>query len=180
MAKETKTIQCYPDDNQINKECELQSSFGWELIGNKRCREETPNGEYVKIKTFHKLTFSREKNTPWYKRVTELESQYNRILSSQPIRPSEPQKRWLFAGIGGLIAGIILLVILSKLGGLSKGEVIPSVVLFVCAGLLIVRFIIKTVRYNAYLAQLSSWESSKGQELEKIRKQADSLINANQ
>ena len=74
MARETKTIQCYPDDDEINKVCSVQASFGWELIGNQRCREQETFGEYVRTSTFHKLSFSREKNSPWYAEVTELSS----------------------------------------------------------------------------------------------------------
>lgn len=38
MARETKTIQMYPDDDAINQAISLWENFGWEVIGNQRCQ----------------------------------------------------------------------------------------------------------------------------------------------
>ena len=67
MAKETKTVQCYPSDDKINAMVERYASFGWELINNQRCQEftgqtfDSDGSSTSHYSTFNKLTFTREK-----------------------------------------------------------------------------------------------------------------------
>lgn len=86
MAKESKTIQVYPDDNVINRAVEIYNCFGWELTGNQTYQVysgqsvdlfdlvcDTVTNNYT---TYCKLTFSREKSSEWYFKVVELERKY--------------------------------------------------------------------------------------------------------
>ena len=41
MARESKTVQVYPDDAIVNNTIAEYESFGWELISNQRCQEFT-------------------------------------------------------------------------------------------------------------------------------------------
>lgn len=82
--KETKTIQVYPSDAIINATIEEYGSFGWEVIGNQRCQEfEGTTHDYFDgsttkhYSTFNKITFTREKYSPWYEEVSLLEKEYN-------------------------------------------------------------------------------------------------------
>lgn len=110
--KETKTVQCYPSDSAINEMTALYSDFGWELISNQRCKEldsRTDNYEYYN--TFNKLTFTREKASPWYAQVCELEKQYYAASTmykstAQPEKP-EFNKACLILFVFWLIPGII-------------------------------------------------------------------------
>lgn len=84
--KETKTIQVYPDDNIVNATIGEYESFGWEVVGNQRCQEY--NGQTRGVdgsttnhySTFNKITFTREKSSPWYEEVSQIEREYN-VLS---------------------------------------------------------------------------------------------------
>ena len=81
--KETKTIQVYPDDNIVNATIGEYESFGWEVVGNQRCQEY--NGQTHGVdgsttnhySTFNKITFTREKSSPWYEEVSQIEREYN-------------------------------------------------------------------------------------------------------
>ena len=70
--KETKTIQCYPNDREINETIATYNDFGWELVSNQHCQTEDSEKYY----TFNKLTFNREKASPWYKAVCDIEMDY--------------------------------------------------------------------------------------------------------
>ena len=96
--KETKTIQVYPSDSIINATIEEYGSFGWEVIGNQRCQEyegttyDIVGGSSTKhYSTFNKITFTREKLSPWYEEVSLLEKEYNStkdtVKSYQSYRP---------------------------------------------------------------------------------------------
>ena len=183
MARETKTIQCYPDDDKINKVCSVQASFGWELIGNQRCREQETFGEYVRTSTFHKLSFSREKNSPWYAEVTELENNYQVLCDSEPVcYANKPGKTMLFWGIMGLIFGVLSLLLLWGMELLSFAFFIP-LALFGLGVLLLSILIARHVHYNRaygeYLSKLSSWKADTGKQAEEIRMRADALVNDN-
>lgn len=55
MARETKTIQMYPDDDAINQAISLWENFGWEVIGNQRCQEfkkqDSDGTQHLKLST---------------------------------------------------------------------------------------------------------------------------------
>lgn len=80
--KETKTVQVYPDDAIVNAKIEEYESFGWEVVGNQRCQEYEGqtygiDGSSTKhYSTFNKVTFTREKDSPWYAEVVQLEKEY--------------------------------------------------------------------------------------------------------
>lgn len=78
MARETKVIQCHPDNE--NSEISWHEMFGWEVISNQRCQEEQKRGDNWYTVTFNKITFSREKSAPWYDRVCELEEEANYLV----------------------------------------------------------------------------------------------------
>ena len=182
MARETKTIQYYPDDEKINRECAVQASFGWELIGNQRCVEEKTYGEYVNTSTFHKLTFSREKSSPWYSEVTALEDRYNTLTNSEPVcYADEPGKTLLFWGIMGLVFGLISVVLLASIDMLGTVFYIPLALLLLGA-LFLVIYIARKVRYSReydrYWRRMSDWKDSTGKEAEEIRQQAEAIVNS--
>lgn len=79
MARETITVQSHPDKE--NKTITRYEMFGWEVISNQRCQEEEKRGDSWYTVTFNKITFSREKSETWYKRVCELEVEYNDICN---------------------------------------------------------------------------------------------------
>lgn len=82
MAKETKTVQLYPDDNLINREVEIWNAFGWELLSNQMVqlnKGSDVNGN-IKYESFNKLTFTREKNEVWYNEIIVLEDKYCKTL----------------------------------------------------------------------------------------------------
>lgn len=81
--KETKTVQVYPSDSIVNATISEYESFGWEVIGNQRCQEYEGQTHGIDgsttshYSTFNKITFSREKDLPWYSEVSQLEREYN-------------------------------------------------------------------------------------------------------
>lgn len=85
MARETKTIQLYPDDKIVNDTIAAYEIFGWEVINNQRCQEFTrqdSNGT-KHYSTFNKVTFSREKASSWYPEVSELEREFDALEAAQ-------------------------------------------------------------------------------------------------
>lgn len=80
--KETKTIQVYPDDGIVNSTISEYESFGWEVVGNQRCQEYEGQTRGIDgsttnhYSTFNKITFSREKDLPYYDSVTLMEKEY--------------------------------------------------------------------------------------------------------
>ncbi|MDE6676304.1 MAG: hypothetical protein K2K12_01145 [Clostridia bacterium] len=95
--KETKTVQVYPDDAIVNAKIEEYESFGWEVVGNQRCQEYEGqtygiDGSSTKhYSTFNKVTFTREKDSPWYSEVTQLEKEYHALKDTaetyQAVKP---------------------------------------------------------------------------------------------
>ncbi len=77
MAKETRVEQVHPDHE--NAKIKAFEKFGWEVISSQRCQEQ--KGEY--IYTFTKITFTRDKDAPWYNRVREIEKEYGDLLSCE-------------------------------------------------------------------------------------------------
>lgn len=115
--KETITTQCYPSDDKINEMVSMYQNFGWELVSNQRCQEYTgqtsgSDGSTTNhYSTFNKLTFSREKSSPWYKEVVQLEKRYvevNEELSTLYRR--EPKVSWYTKPVNIFIAGSLALL----------------------------------------------------------------------
>ena len=81
--RETKIIQVYPSDTAIENAIKEWESFGWEMTDNQRFSSKQdlwfPGGTTVRITTYNKLTFSREKSSPWYSEVKLLEEQYEAV-----------------------------------------------------------------------------------------------------
>lgn len=87
--KESKTVQVYPSDNIVNATIEEQGSFGWEVINNQRCQEydrqtrDTDGSLTNHYSTFNKITFTREKSSPWYDEVTQLENEHEALENTK-------------------------------------------------------------------------------------------------
>lgn len=81
--RETKIIQVYPSDSAIEKAIHEWESFGWEMTDNQRLSNKEdlwfPGGTTVRTTTYNKLTFSREKSSPWYSEIKSLEDRYEAV-----------------------------------------------------------------------------------------------------
>lgn len=114
MPKESKTIQVYPDDEIINKEIKNYEAWGWELINNQRfqefVRQDVDGTRHYE--TFNKLTFSRDKDAPWYKEIRSLESEYNCL--HEPTKPVEPEKYEI--NKGSIFPAILMLLVFFPIG----------------------------------------------------------------
>ncbi len=182
MARETKTVQCYPSDSAVNEKCKLYGSFGWELIGNQRCQEQQSYGEYINTSTFNKLTFSRERTAPWYGEVTALENKYNELYNTKPsCYTNDPSKGWL---VWGIIIVVLAAVIALFFWGLGVLEYIfyLSVALGILGAVFITVFAVKKSHYNrdysAYLSASRAWDDTTGKEIEELRRKAETLVNS--
>lgn len=93
--RETKIVQVYPSDSAIERAIHEWESFGWEMTDNQRFSNKEdlwfPGGTTVRTTTYNKLTFSREKSSPWYSEVKPLEEKYedvqreiDRIMNQRP------------------------------------------------------------------------------------------------
>lgn len=111
--KETKTIQVYPDDNIVNATIGEFESFGWEVVGNQRCQEY--NGQTHGVdgsttnhySTFNKITFTREKSSPWYEEVSQIEREYNVLNDTiQTYKNAKPVLRK--TSEGSILLGVFL------------------------------------------------------------------------
>ncbi|MCH5166054.1 MAG: zinc ribbon domain-containing protein [Clostridiales bacterium] len=188
MARETTTVQCYPDDKIINDRIKQYEAFGWELINNQRCQEyegQTSSKDFINggttitrhYSTFNKLTFSRDKNAPWYNKAIELEKEHNRLLGTKPsnyaIRPSN---NWLL-GIIGLPVGIMLLFMLMQAGAL----IVITCVLIVVSVLFLITYCVKRVRYKndneEYYSKMREWENTVAKQAEQIRIKSEAIVN---
>lgn len=154
--RETKIVQVYPSDYAIEKAIKEWESFGWELTDNQRISNKEdlwfPGGTTVRTTTCNKLTFSREKSSPWYTEVKRLEEEYegvqNRISS---IKMQKPQKS------DGLLN--------TFLSCLTIWLPIPIISF-------IVYQIVKKVRYKK---ALKKYEANSAKRLEELNSQADNL-----
>jgi hypothetical protein len=110
MARESKTVQVYPDDAIVNNTIAEYESFGWELISNQRCQEftgqthDSDGGTTTHYSTFNKLTFSREKDSVWYKDMVALENKLSDVRNESA---SIKKKRPTYAGMNKLVAVIL-------------------------------------------------------------------------
>lgn len=190
MARETKTIQCYPDDDIINRRVKEYEAFGWELINNQRCQE-YDGQSYDPIdkvttttySTFNKLTFSREKAVSWYGEVTRLERDFYEIMDTKPSPPanSKMQKAaYAWAFLFTVVGIAILLVIGLGMGGGVFGLIglLPlaaGLAIFIAGG-------VKRGKYNKayaeYESELSEWNCTEKRKADDIMKKANKIINA--
>lgn len=114
--KETKTVQVYPDDSIVNATISEYESFGWEVVGNQRCQEYEGqtygiDGSSTKhYSTFNKITFTREKASPWYDEVTQIEKEYYTLSdTASRYRSMKPVLRKLkLDGIAAAAIGVWL------------------------------------------------------------------------
>ncbi|MDE6201375.1 MAG: hypothetical protein K2M47_05825 [Clostridiales bacterium] len=185
MARETKTVQCYPDDNKINAMIERYGAFGWELINNQRCQEyEGTYDGYRHWSTFNKLTFSRDKSASWYSDVTSLERAHDKLMDEEPVLYAKrPSKGWLFYGIIGLIFGVMIWLALGGMLG-SFFEIftlVPALVLIGIGVILLVVYIRKIKNYNtaydAYYTLKKAWESTSEKDAKELRVKAAKLVD---
>lgn len=186
MARETKTVQVYPDDAKINATISFWENFGWEVINNQRCQEFTKQDSdgTQHFSTFNKITFSREKSSPWYGKVAELESEYistEKELESKSKAGNPFKKPSIILHLIGMV--IIAFIALKVLPGLVD-EIITYVVAAVCGLLPILIYIIRIVNYNKHKEEMkerqAKWDRDVAQmrsRLDEILYEADQLIN---
>lgn len=98
--RETKIIQVYPSDYEIENAIKIWQSFGWEMTDNQKFSDKEnlwyPGGTTVRTTTYNKLTFSREKNSVWYGEIKALEEEYESITAQRSsILRNKPQKKAL-------------------------------------------------------------------------------------
>lgn len=182
MARETKTIQMYPDDDAINQAISLWENFGWEVIGNQRCQEfkKQDSDGTQHFETFNKITFSRDKSASWYGKVAELEQEYiateNELQSKS--KQGNPYKK------PGIIAPLIAAVVLAFAGYKFLRGVLRYIIMGVGFLLPIVIYIIRIASYNKHKDEIerkeSEWYakvSDMRQRLKDILEEAEALIN---
>ncbi|MDE7164155.1 MAG: zinc-ribbon domain-containing protein [Clostridiales bacterium] len=196
MAKETKTVQCYPDDSKINAEIKRYEAFGWELINNQRCQEyEGSYDGYKHWSTFNKLTFQRDKGASWYGEVTALERDYENKETEckryKYLKPSEPNNDTtifgvfltLFALI--VMAGGVLNILLAFMEiGYDLGLYLGLI--FIALGIMrfVGRALIKKSKKKKYDVAYAEWSSTYNpkisaaeKEMNGIMEKAEALIN---
>ncbi len=189
MARETKTVQCYPDDDIVNKKIKLFESFGWELINNQRCQEfdgQTKSYDFDgsttvtnHYSTFNKLTFSREKSSSWYSEVAALEAEHDKLMSSKPVfYGAKPTWKILLISIMLAVIGIGVFFFLF---GISTYAIIAPAIMWGISVLLIVVYIVKRTRYSKdydyYLSRKREWESTSEKEAQILVAKAAALVN---
>lgn len=109
---QTKTIQFYPDDAEINRVMRAAGKLGWNVISNQRCQEYHGGN----IATFNKVTFQRDKSpTTKYKEFDIMPVGFIN-LTAKPQPPKKPEKKEYKIGghtatmIFGLAIGVITLI----------------------------------------------------------------------
>lgn len=185
MARETKTVQCYPNDSKINTMIKRYEAFGWELINNQRCQEyEGTYDGYKHWSTFNKLTFSREKSSSWYGEIVDMEARYEKLMNDEPVLyASEPSKIWILFGIVGIVLGIVFWLFMGVLTGsyFRISTLVPTLVFIGIGALLLIIFIFKRKKYknayDEYNKLKRDWESTSEAEAKQILKRAEAIIN---
>lgn len=181
MARETITVQRYPDDVIINETIKEYEAFGWELINNQRCQEYEGqtyglDGSSTKhYSTFNKLTFSREKASAWYSRIVPIEEEYRSLMNAKPQHPKSKSKSLTvvsyIAGVLFCAMGIIF-GILEGLPMLFWAAIgVPFLIFAIC------RTVIGKKKMNAYRVELADWEDGQGVRAEKLLKNAERIVN---
>ncbi len=200
MARETKTIQCYPDDSIINSRIKQYESFGWELINNQRCQEydgqtkerDIFDGSTTTIShysTFNKLTFSRDKGAPWYSDVVALESKYEQKENERKrIKNTEPSAPSTVVGNGGrvvnyfaglfIVIGVILIAAQLIMGGMGVAPLILSIACPVFGILVfIIRGVSKSSKQKRYTAALQAWKNANNDKLKQLDNECKALMD---
>ncbi len=79
--RETKVEQVYPSQSAVDLSIKLNECFGWECMGQQQIQEFTGEDSdgTRHYETYVKITFSREKSSPWYSAVCELEDEYKTL-----------------------------------------------------------------------------------------------------
>ena len=184
MAKETTTTQCYPDDGIVNETIRKYEAFGWELIGNQRCQEETS----YSYKTFNKLTFSREKSSAWYKEVTEMEIKYDKLIDEEPSKPSLSKASPAYFVIGALLLVFCALPLGCGIGLIGDmfggGFAIPSVVigvLMITVGIILISVgASKNGKYKKayalYSARKTEYDATKAKEAKCLMEKSRAIV----
>lgn len=170
--KETKTVQCYPSDSAVNRMVAEYGAFGWELLNNQRCQEFekqtfSSDGSSTKhYSTFNKLTFQREKTSTWYNEVTNLESEYFRLMN---LEPSSQRKttggQMCFLGFLMSVIGIIVAIAVAVA---AAAVAVIGVILLICG-------IVKIKNYNA---EKREWESVSEPKARSIRAKSEKIVNS--
>lgn len=183
MAKETKTVQCYPDDDIINKKIDEYASFGWELINNQRCQEyEGTYDGYKHWSTFNKLTFTRDKSASWYGKVVELEKEYDRLNDTKPSEPYVKKAGWLRFFLGIIIP--ILALPMTAVGIANKNFILPIIggVMILIGIVIIGTGVAKNKKYKAAYAEhrrrVREWEDDTGKKAKGILDKAAAIVSA--
>ncbi len=188
MAKETKTVQCYPSDDIINATVEQYAAFGWELINNQRCQEYTgqtfgSDGSSTEhYSTFNKLTFTREKSSPWYGQVTALEEQYNSLMSKEPTDTTiVPSKNTIGFGFFITVVGLAIMLVVGLGMGVGLAAILIGIGVAAVGVLLFVVYAVKKSNYkkdyNAYLSRKAEFKRTLGEEAREIMKKSDRIVN---
>ncbi len=107
MAKETYVARCY--NWEVNETIALYESFGWELVSNNVVT--SLNTTDTNIAAENDLTFSREKDAPWYAEADRLQKEYvacnnqiDQILETSPEK--ESKFHWILFIIGLFVYGL--------------------------------------------------------------------------
>lgn len=179
MARETKTVQVYPDDAKINATISFWENFGWEVINNQRCQEFTKQDSdgTQHYSTFNKITFSREKSSPWYNKVAQLESEYistEKELESKS-KAGNPFKKPSI--IPHLIGMVILAFLAFKLLPGLAGEIVTYIGIAVGALLPIVIYIIRITNYNKHKDEMKERQAKWDNEVQRMRSRLNQILN---
>jgi hypothetical protein len=94
MAKENQITTCY--NWETNETIALYESFGWELVSNNIVSSVKTDSD-VQVAAENELTFSRDKDAPWYAEVNKLQQEFikegERI---DEIKATDPTKEMKF------------------------------------------------------------------------------------
>ncbi|MCH5158040.1 MAG: hypothetical protein J1F33_02465 [Clostridiales bacterium] len=175
MAKETKTVQCNPDEYSVNEISKTHESFGWEMTDNRP------------LYTLANLTFVREKNSPWYQEVAELEKQFYEITETKPEwTEDKPSKALLTWGIIALVFATIFLIVAIIETTIDNDMFylfFPAIFAFLGGSTLLTLFIVKwhiyRGKFSEFLNALSKWKLTKGKESDELREKAEEIIKEN-
>ncbi|MDE5729487.1 MAG: hypothetical protein K2I20_04880 [Clostridia bacterium] len=165
--RETKIIQVYPSNSAIENAINEWQSFGWEMTDNQRFSDKqdlwSPVGTTVRTTTYNKLTFSREKSSPWYSEVKSLENQYEAVQHKiSAVMREKPVKKELGYSVLDWVTLFLPIPFIS----------------------FIVYQIIKSVKFKKALKRYESTSRAKLNELDEkatnIRRAAQKIIDAAQ
>lgn len=157
MARiEKKTVTCIPSDE--NRIIDVYQAFGWMLdssqeVYNKDSHiEGRRDGNYSVTETtnYVKLVFARDKDMPYYEKITQLEARFWSQESKRPAKLFKSKFLFIFCVLAGAV-GIMNGVFSEELTDLLLG------VLFF--GLPIATRIIRTKIYESTISSIDKAES---------------------